>query len=190
VVFIEHTSLGSAIGGSNVFQFTYRAPTDGNFGTIRFNVAGNAANGNGSPTGDFIYATEYNVPVLASSQERQFVMATRGSSSATTGSTTTLTAGFAKMLTASGSAGTGLAFISYRQSNVIVSEAAYSASAPIRSGRIYTEAGGVLNTGLAMANTNSEPAVVSFFFTDDNGTDFGASNVTIQANSQIAAFLS
>src|SRR6267143_942373 len=45
---IEHTSVGSAIGSSNVFQFSYRTPDDPNFGSIRFNVAGNAANGNGN----------------------------------------------------------------------------------------------------------------------------------------------
>src|SRR5437870_9761671 len=39
-----------------------------------------------------------------------------------------------------------------------------------------------------MANPNSEPAAVSFFFTDPNG-DFGQGNTTIPANGQAAAFL-
>ena len=82
VQFIEHTSAGATIGGSNVFQFTYRAPTDANFGSIRFNVAGNAANGNGANTGDFIYAIEMTLPGLSS--ERQFVMANRGGTSLST----------------------------------------------------------------------------------------------------------
>src|SRR5207245_6938274 len=82
VQFIEHTSACATIGGSNVFQFTYRAPTDANFGSIRFNVAGNAANGNGANTGDFIYAIEMTLPGLSS--ERQFVMANRGGTSLST----------------------------------------------------------------------------------------------------------
>jgi hypothetical protein len=93
------------------------------------------------------------------------------------------------MRTSSGSAGAGLAFISYRQSNVLVSEPGFAASAPIRSGRVYTEVGGALNTGLAMANPSGQPAVVSFFLTDDTGTNFGASSLTIAPNSQVAAFL-
>src|SRR6185295_3291069 len=126
--------VGSMIGASNVFQFTYRAPADGNFGPIRFNVAGNAANGNGANTGDFIYATEYTVSPVTSNPERQFVMATRGGfSSATIGSAASLSAGFARMRMSSGSAGAGLAFISYRQSKVLVSEPGFAASAPIRS---------------------------------------------------------
>jgi hypothetical protein len=180
--------LGSAIGSSNVFQFTYRAPTDG-IGSIRFNVAGNAANGNGTPTGDFIYAAESVVPILAPSQELQFVMATRGGASIRSGSTRILTAGFGRLITTSGTSGSGLGFISYRQGNVLVSETAFSASAPIRSGRVYTEVGAGLNTGIALANPNSEPAAVSFFFTDDAGTDFGTSTFTIGPNSQVAAFV-
>src|SRR5213594_1183495 len=48
VQFIQHNSLGSAIDGSNVFRFTYQTPSDGGVGNIRFNVAGNAANGGGT----------------------------------------------------------------------------------------------------------------------------------------------
>src|SRR5207237_2328863 len=40
VQFIEHTSVGSAIGSSNNFQFSYRTPDDPNFVSIRFNVSG------------------------------------------------------------------------------------------------------------------------------------------------------
>src|SRR5215471_14911840 len=120
VQFIEHNSLGSAIGSSQVFRFTYQTPTDPNFGNIRFNVAGNAANGNGAPTGDFIYATEVIVPPLVASPERQFVMATRGGLSIrTAASSSTLTDGFARLQTTAGTAPAGLAFVSYRPGNVL-----------------------------------------------------------------------
>jgi len=190
IQFLEHTSLGSTIGSSNVFQFTYVTPADPNFGSIRFNVAGNAANGDGTNRGDFIYATEVILPLLVPSSERQFVLATRGAlSAATAGSTTALSIGFARMQTSSGTAGSGLAFVDFRQGGVLVSEAAFAASAPIRSGRTYVEVGGALNTGIAFANPGTQTASVSFFFTDANGANFGDSNISIPANSQIAAFV-
>jgi hypothetical protein len=191
VQFIEHNSVGSTIGSSNIFQFTYRTPADGSFGPIRFNVAGNAANGNGANTGDFIYATETTVPALLPSTERQFVLATRGGvSTASAGSAAPMAVGFARMQTSSGTAGSGLAFISYRHGgSVLVSEPGFSASAPIRSGRIYAEVGGAVNTGIALANPGSQAASVSFYFADSTGTNFADSSITIPANSQIAAFL-
>ncbi len=191
VQFIEHNSLGSTIGSSNIFRFNYRTPADTNFGSIRFNVAGNAANGNGANTGDFIYATEVIVPQLTAGPERQFVLATRGGvSAASVGVGETVAVGFARMQTSSGTAGAGLGFISYRQGNILTTEPGFSASIPLRSGRIYAEIGGTTNTGLALANPNNQAASVSFFFTDNNGTDFGQSSLMIGANSQVAAFLS
>ena len=41
-----------------VFAFTWTAPSSGSTGDVRFNVAANAANGNNSVTGDFIYSTQ------------------------------------------------------------------------------------------------------------------------------------
>jgi sugar lactone lactonase YvrE len=82
----------------------------------------------------------------------------------------------------------GLAIIGFRQNNVLVTEASVPASPLIRSGRIYAEVGSSINTGLAIANPNSEPATVSFFFTDSNG-NFGNGTTTIPANGQIARFL-
>jgi hypothetical protein len=192
IQFIEHSSLGSAIGSSNIFRFSYQTPSDPAFGNIRFNVAGNAANGNGAPTGDFIYATEVVVPPLVAVPERQFVMTTRGGLSVRTAapSGTPLTDGFARLQTTAGPAPSGLAFVAYRPGNVLVTETGFSATAPIRSGRIYAESGGGLNTGLALANPNNLTAAVSLLFTDASGTDFGQSSLTIPANSQVAAFLS
>src|SRR5262249_51457971 len=44
-------------------------------------------------------------------------------------------------------------------------------------------------SGVAIANPNSEPAVVSFTFTDENGNDVYSNSATIGANEQVAAFL-
>ena len=124
------------------------------------------------------------------SAERQFVMAARGSfSQATDGLTTPLAVGFARMQTSSGTAGTGLAFISYRPSGVLVTEPGFAAPIPIRSGRIYAEIGGGMRTGVSLANPNSQAAAVSFFFTDAAGTNFGTSSITIAPNTQMATFL-
>jgi predicted outer membrane repeat protein len=82
----------------------------------------------------------------------------------------------------------GLAIFGFRQNNVLVTEAAVPATAPILAGRIYAEIGESLNTGVAIANPSSAPATVSFYFTGANGT-FGSGNFVIPANGQIAGFL-
>jgi len=189
VQFIEHNSIGSTIGSGNVFRFTFQAPADPNFGPIKFNVAGNAANGNGANTGDFIYAIETSVPPVTVQSERQFVLATRGSlSTSTNGANSAFANGFGRVQS-SGAAGSGLEFIAYRQANTLITEPAFPGSAPIRSGRIYAEMSAPVNTGIALANPNTQAASVSVVFSDANGADFSSASFTIPANSQIAGFL-
>ena len=62
------------------------------------------------------------------------------------------------------------------------------ASEPIQSGRIYAEVAGPVNTGLAIANGNTQAASISFYFTDSTG-NFGNGSTTIPAGGQIATFL-
>ena len=56
--FIEHTSAGTRNGakGGAAFQFDWTPPAS-DVGPVTFYVAGNAANGNGSSSGDFIYTS-------------------------------------------------------------------------------------------------------------------------------------
>jgi len=57
--YIEHTSQGTARGQKDtgpVRSFDWTAPATGT-GTVTFYAAGNAANGNATNTGDFIYTT-------------------------------------------------------------------------------------------------------------------------------------
>ena len=97
--------------------------------------------------------------------------------------------GYARIETDAGSAlPAGFAIFGLRQNNVLVSEAAVPASSTIRSARIYAETGGGVNTGLAIANPNAQPATISFYFTDANGS-FGQGVTAIPANGQIAKFL-
>lgn len=55
IQYIEHTQAGTQAGaGQGSWTFNWKAP-DTAAGAIRFSAAGNAANGNGSNQGDFIY---------------------------------------------------------------------------------------------------------------------------------------
>lgn len=56
-------------------------------------------------------------------------------------------------------------------------------------GRFYSEATASVRSGLALANPNSEPAIVSFTFLDESGREVFSSSTTIDANAQRAAFL-
>jgi len=83
----------------------------------------------------------------------------------------------------------GLAIFGYRPNNILVSEASVPAPPLLQFARIYAEIDGPVNTGLAIANPNNQPASISFFFTGSNG-NFGSGTTTIPANGQIAKFLS
>jgi uncharacterized repeat protein (TIGR01451 family) len=83
----------------------------------------------------------------------------------------------------------GLAIFGYRQGGVLVSEAGVPASPLIQSGRMWAEVNGPVNTGIAIANPNPQPASISFYFTNSSGDNFGAGTTVVAANSQIAAFL-
>ena len=58
VEFIEHTSVGTRLGttGGATFDFDWMPPAT-NQGAVTLYVAGNAANGNGAPSGDHIYTS-------------------------------------------------------------------------------------------------------------------------------------
>ena len=57
---IEH-SFAKPGSGTATFSFDWVSPSSSSTGNIRFNVAGNAANGNFAVTGDFIYSTETTI---------------------------------------------------------------------------------------------------------------------------------
>lgn len=98
--------------------------------------------------------------------------------------------GYARVQSDNGSlAPSGFAIYGFRQNNILVTEAAVPINSPIMAGRIYAEVGGPINTGIAVANPNNQPAAISFFFTDTNGQDYGRGNMTIPPNAQVARFL-
>jgi hypothetical protein len=97
--------------------------------------------------------------------------------------------GYARVTDASGSAPSGLAIFGYRQNGVLISEAGVPATRPLTTGRIYGEVNPSVRSGMAIANPNSEPAVLTFTFVNENGDTVFSSSATINPNSQVAAFL-
>src|SRR5215510_417694 len=78
----------------------------------------------------------------------------------------------------------------FRQNDILTSEAGVAASSLIQSGRVYAEIGGPVNTGLAIANPNSQPATVSFYFVLHDDIDiFARGSTTILPNGQVSKFL-
>jgi sugar lactone lactonase YvrE len=120
-----------------------------------------------------------------------FSMGDRGGRSVlTSGDLGSLSVGYGRIQPNAGTTTpAGVAIFSYRQGGILVTEAGVPASPLVTGGRIYAEVKGAVNTGLAIANPNSVPVTVSFFFTNQDGTDFGNGSVTLPANSQIARFL-
>jgi hypothetical protein len=128
----------------------------------------------------------------------QIPVTTSGFSRSTPGSVTfstdgrpgTPTIGYVRIQANAGSRlPSGNATFSFRPRGILVSEAAVPASPLISSGRIYAEVSGAANTGVAIANPNSQSVTVSFFFTDANGDDFGSNVLTLLPGVQLAAFL-
>jgi hypothetical protein len=129
-------------------------------------------------------------------QGQTFTISSRGGLSlSTVGSAPTTTVGYGRVQSTDISL-SGIAIFSYRQNNVLISEAAVPATRAVTSGRIYAYIGGefvgtrpgvFVNTGIAIANPNDAAATVSFLF---SGSTNSSGSTTIPANGQIAAFLS
>jgi len=113
-----------------------------------------------------------------------------GVSLTSSGTATTTAVGYARIQADSGSAApSGVGIFSYRNNNVLVSEVGVPAVPAVTSGRIYAEMGGPINAGVAIANPNTSPAVVTFQLTDSAGNSAGGGSTTIAAGQQIARFL-
>jgi hypothetical protein len=120
--------------------------------------------------------------------ERQFTFVDKGGVSVSTLGTSS--SGYARIQPASGNtAPAGLAIFGLKANGVVVSEAGVPASPLVTSGRIYAEVNSPVDTGLAIANPNSQAATITYFYTDSTGKDTITGTTTIPANSQIAEFL-
>ena len=83
----------------------------------------------------------------------------------------------------------GQAIFDYVQNGTLVSETAVPAVTPILNARLATEVEGPLNTGVAIVNSNAQPAVVSFYLTDETGASVDSGSFTIPPQCQIARFV-
>ena len=108
----------------------------------------------------------------------------------TAGQTVSTAAGYATLHpVGDGSAPAAQAVYALRQNGTLVSETSVPAVPPFLRGRTYVQLSGRVRTGLAMVNTNTEAAQVSFFFTDSSGADAGGDSLVVPAGGQITAFL-
>lgn len=72
----------------------------------------------------------------------------------------------------------------------MMARAAVPATSLIESGRVYAEIGEGRNTGIALVNPDmARQALMTFYFTDAEGNDFGEGLLAIVPGGQIAAFL-
>ncbi len=139
----------------------------------------------GSPT---LQAQDYTLPVGSDS----FSIPDLGGWSITSsGTAETVRVGYGRIRANTGSpTPSGIAIFQFRNSaGVLISEAGVPAAEPVLEGRIFAEVNGPVNTGLALANPNDETAIISFYFTDTHGTDFGMDSFELGALQQTAKFL-
>ena len=118
-----------------------------------------------------------------------FTIPDRGALSVVSAGSGSLTVGYATIQPDSGkTTPAGVEILAIRSGGILISEMAIPASAPITTGRLYAEVGGAVITGIAIANTNGQPATISYNFTDASGTDFGSGSTVLPANGQFASF--
>jgi len=193
IQYAEHSNAQVQPGPT--FTVTWTAPSTA-VGKVRFNLAGNAANGNIQNTGDFIYTRVDRVDPAAvqpppDNSVRAYTLGDRGGVSLLTDGTGALPdVGYTRIQPDAGNTTpSGVAIFGGRTNGVLVSETGVPATPALAAGRIYAEVAGAVNTGLAIANPTDSAANVTFFFTDAAGTDLGSGTTQIPANGQIAKFL-
>lgn len=113
-----------------------------------------------------------------------------GAVTVTTGTSGIQAIGYGRVDEVASTTPTGVAILQESLPNgTVISEAGVPGTFAMQSGRLYAEINGSLNTGVAFANPNSVDVVVSFFFTDQFGNDIDRNSFVLQANRQVAKFL-
>jgi hypothetical protein len=195
---IQYAEHNNAQIVTSTYLVNWTAPSSASVGTVRFNIAGNAANGDLTNQGDFIYTRVERVdpasapppPPPPDLSTRAFTMVDRAGVSVITDGSGDLSVGYSRIQPDAGSTTpSGVAIFGFRPGGVLVTEAGVPASSLLTSARIYAEVNGPVNTGIAIANPNDEDAGISFHFTNSAGVDFGGGGLTIGPNQQIARFL-
>ena len=131
------------------------------------------------------------VPVVPVGTESFSIPDRGGTSTTSSGKAETLRVGYGRIRAEAGSTTpSGIAIFQFRNSEgVLISEAGVPAAGLVRQGWIFAEVNGPVNTGLAMANPNDDPATINFYFTDTKGERFGDGQLELGAHHQTAKFL-
>src|SRR5262245_38488104 len=109
---------------------------------------------------------------------------------AATGTNDNLQIGYAVIRSASGAVSpNAAAVLGFRQNGVLVSESVVPPSRSIVKGHVFAEANAATSTGFAVANSSDSAASLDFVFTDLEGRDYGAGNLTVPAHGQISRYL-
>ena len=185
---------------SNTFQVSWTAPATSSTGSVRFNAAGNAANGLNDSSGDFIYSTVATVSAATvtppDNSVRTYSIADKGGLSLITSSDSLplpLVA-YTKIQPDVGSTTpSGVGIFGFRQNGVLLGETGVPAAPFVQSGRILVVVSDpTLNTGIAIANPNDQDVTIDFVFTDTSldVPDFAQVSLTLEANKQFSGFLS
>jgi enterochelin esterase-like enzyme len=134
-----------------------------------------------------------------------FTLGPEGASEAHTGGkdNPNAQAGYAKLVTDSGTTPYGTAVFMYRQNGVTISEAGVPASPPTTHARVFidyrsqvfgvpsrTDSGTVeINTGIAMVNTGHNTANISYTLFDPDGSTLAAGYGTLAVGQHFAKFI-
>ena len=185
---------------SNSFPVLWTAPATSSTGSVRFNAAGNAANGLNNSSGDFIYSTEATVSAATVTPPddsiRTYSITDKGGLSLITSSDSLplpLVAYTKIQPDVGSSTPSGVGIFGLRQNGVLVGETGVPAAPLVQSGRIFVVVSDpTLNTGIAIANPNDQDVTIDFVFTDTSldNPDFAEVSLTLEANKQFSGFLS
>jgi hypothetical protein len=194
IQFAEHSNPG---GGT--FSVNWTAPSTSAGGTVRFNVAGNAANADSTPNGDRIYTKAYTVDpaVVVDLSVHAFTMVDRGGVSVITDGSGSVVGGYARILANTGSTTpSGVAIFGERTNGILVTEAGVPASPLIKNGRIYAEVGpggnAALGSTIGLAIVNPDAATtanIGFTLTDTTGTVRVTGTINLAPGQKVASFL-
>ncbi|MEW5976690.1 MAG: choice-of-anchor V domain-containing protein [Acidobacteriota bacterium] len=189
IQFISHTDAGTRMGTLNgpvAFEFRWQAPA-GSLGPITFSLAGNAANGNDLPSGDYIYLLEMQVPP---SQGLATISGVTPSSGPVTGGTPVIISGSGfepgASVSVGGVAATEVIVVSGSQINAVVPQAMAAGTADIvvtnPASPSVTLAGGFRYTHQITAAPSSNAIILPFVIdTAAFRCNLGISNLTDQA---------
>ncbi len=182
----DNRASGDTADGSAVATWSYPLTLKAGANTISVIAGDNSSNRNASAT--LTITVNYSPPT---SSVAPFSLSDKGLSGVTIEDVGNVSVGYGRIVPNSGStAPSGMAIFGLRQGGVLVSEAAVPATAAIRSGMIYAEQSGSVQTGVAIANPNAQAVTVSFTFRNAQTQAIAKQgSFSIPANGQTAAFL-